>query len=195
MLIVISLFLLTLVMLLAIPISLSFKINEHSESKNKIVVRWFFGLIKFRVPLTQDASPVSESRLKKSTKTGSDKRSKKIFKLLLQKNFRHRLFEYVRDVWRSIVKQDIKLHIKTGLGDPADTGKLWGIVGPISSGLVHVHHLPVFIEPDFMYARFEINGHGTLRFIPLRIIFVSLKLFFSPVLWKGLRQIRQAEKL
>jgi hypothetical protein len=191
--------LLLLVVLLWIPLSLNFNFVSHRTSGNEIVLRWFFGLVKIRIPLEQGETPVPKKKLNKPKQQEVDNkevenRGKSAFKLLLQKRFRHRLFDYMSDFWHSISKQDIKVDIKAGLGDPADTGQLWAIVGPTSVALANIRHLSVNVEPDFINAGFQLDGSGTIRFIPLRIIFISLKLFFSPVFWKGLRHIRAGNK-
>ena len=197
MLIGIGLFLLLLVLLLAVPVTLKFEVSLPLNSKNQMVVRWFFGLVIIRLPLKPEVKPESNKKVdekpKKATKTGSGKGFKKVFKLLTQKDFRDRLLGYLNSVWRAISKQDMSLHITAGLGDPAETGKLWGAVGPLAANLVHVHQLPIHIEPVFMQARFDVDGQATFRLMPLWIILLSLRLFFSPVLWRGLRQIRQGD--
>ena len=36
------------------------------------------------------------------------------------------------DVWRAIYKKDVRLLVRMGLGDPAETGQLWVVLGPLS---------------------------------------------------------------
>lgn len=187
----ISWFLLFLVVLLLIPISLSFKFDQHRTYHNEIILHWFFDLVKVRIPLQQETLSTNANKFKQSKKTAAKNRDKIAFKLLLERRFRHRLWSFISDVWHSISKQDVKFHIKAGLDDPADTGRLWAIIGPASTAIAHVHHHAVIIEPDFINAGLEIDGRGSLSCIPLQVVFITVRLFFSPILWQGLRKIHK----
>lgn len=190
MLIGISIFLLLLVMLLSISISLKFEFDLDHISENKIVLSWFFGLVELRIPMQQEEAPKPKKESNKSKQKKAINTGKTIFKVLIQKNFRQQFFNYMSDLWHSISKEDIRFYIKLGLGDPAETGKLWAIIGPTSGALSNVNQFSLVIEPDFINAGFQLNGSGAIRFTPLRIIFISLKLFFSRTLWKGIWHFR-----
>ncbi len=186
--------LLLLVMLLSIPVLLWFEFDLNQTSDNKIEMGWFFGWIKFQIPLQQKTDPPPNYTSNKPNEQKSEKSGKSIFKLMLQKRFRQRLITYFSDVWRAIAKKDIKFHMKIGLDDPADTGQLWAIVGPTSVLLAQAQQMSLVVEPDFTTTKFEFDGQGTLRVIPLMIIFITLKLLCSPAVWQGLRQIRAGKQ-
>jgi hypothetical protein len=186
----ISLLLLLLVVLLSMPISLRFEFEQHRTHGNEIVVTCFFGLVNSRILLQEKATSKPSRKMNKPKEQEERNEGKAVFKVLLQKRFRHRIFETLSDLWCSISKHNIKLHIKAGLDDPADTGQLWAIVGPTSALLPSNHQFSVLIEPDFLNPSFQFDCRGTIRFIPLQIIFILVKLFFSPPFWKGLWYIR-----
>ena len=93
-------------------------------------------------------------------------------------------------MWRSINREDLRLRARVGLGDPADTGQLWAIVGPIS-GMLAVSD-EVVIEPDFVDAVFEFDGSGRLSLVPLHVIATLIGLLFSPAVWRGVRASRNS---
>lgn len=186
----------TLLVLLAVPVSLKFEFGQQHANNDHIELSWFFGMLSHRFLFQHELATSPKKTSNKSTHQAqaTKGRGKTIFKLLLQQRFRHRLFQFLSDVWRSTSKQDIQFHIRAGLGDPADTGRLWALIGPTSAAMAHVHQHAVVIEPDFIHAALEINGSGTIQFIPLQLIFIALKLIFSPLLWQGVGQIRAANK-
>ncbi len=102
------------------------------------------------------------------------------------------MFRFVADLWRAIRKQDVNLRIRLGLGDPADTGRLWAVVGPVAGLLANVEEASVEIEPDFMDAVFELESSGEIRLIPLQILYLVVALLLSPPVWLGVKRMRRA---
>lgn len=100
------------------------------------------------------------------------------------------MLRFGADLWHALRKRDIKLHLRLGLGDPADTGQLWAVVGPLAAMLAGVKDVEVEIEPEFLDAVFELESRGTLRLIPLQILWLAVALLFSPGLWRGIRLMR-----
>jgi len=107
-------------------------------------------------------------------------------------SFRRRVYRFVSDVWQSVHKQNVRLLVRLGLGDPADTGRLWAVLGPLSGVLARLRDIRIAIEPDFLDATLEVDSSGTIRMIPLRIAIIVLGLFFSPPVWRGIRSMRKS---
>lgn len=192
--IAVLLLVITLVVVLSVPVSLKFKFEQQHANNNHVELSWFFGMFSHRFLFQHEVAPSPKKTPNKSTHQAQATKGtgKTIFKLLLQQRFRHRFFQFISEIWRSTSKQNIQFHIRAGLGDPADTGRLWALIGPTSAAMAQIHPHAVVIEPDFIHTVLEINGSGTIRFIPLRLIFIALKLIFSPLMWQGLGQVRAA---
>ena len=107
------------------------------------------------------------------------------------KPFRQRVFRFIRAVWRAIHKQDLRLRMRIGLGDPADTGQLWALVGPLSGLLANNREASIEIEPEFFDAIFELDSSGSIRIIPLQLLYLAVGLLLSPSVWQGIREMRQ----
>jgi len=101
------------------------------------------------------------------------------------------MLRFVREVWRAFRKRDLQLHIRVGLGDPADTGQLWAMFGPLSGLLSTLEDASVELEPDFVDAVFELDSRGKVSVIPLRLIYLVLGLLLSPPFWRGMRRMRR----
>lgn len=95
-----------------------------------------------------------------------------------QPAFRRRILRFVSDVWHAIHKKNVRLLLRLGLGDPADTGQLWAVLGPLSGMLARLRDIRIAIEPDFLDSRLEVDSSGTIRMIPLRLAIIVLGLLF-----------------
>ena len=77
-----------------------------------------------------------------------------------------------------------------GLGDPADTGQLWALMGPVSALSSNLRDAAVHIEPDFNEATLEVDGSGEIRIVPLEFLYLGCGLLVSPSFWRGARLLR-----
>jgi len=192
----IALFLLLVIALLAIPVAVMFQVSRRQAFQGHITLKWAFGLVRVRIPLSEATHP-SPDIVKRPRKISRPKRKRTNratpFSLLKQRAFLRRILKFISDLWHAIQKRNVILHIRLGLGDPADTGQLWAIIGPIAGMLANVKEARLEIEPEFMDAVFELDGSGTIQLIPLQIIYLALALFLSPPVWRGIKQMRTVE--
>ena len=77
------------------------------------------------------------------------------------------------------------------LPDPADTGRLWGLVGPGAAALPADWRTRLDLRPDFSPGEPEVTGRLTARVVPLRLVAAVLAFLLSPaVLRAGWRAAR-----
>jgi hypothetical protein len=191
----VALFLLLLVALLALPVTLTFRLGWQQTLHGQVQLGWAFGLLRVRIPLSKAefASRAGEKPLKKKDRSREPARKGgNPFKLMRQKPFRRRVIRFVGELWRAVHKQDVRLRLRIGLGDPADTGQLWAIMGPLAGVLANAREAAVAIEPDFLDATLEFDGSGSVRFVPLQLLWLTLAMLLSPPVWQGMRQMRTA---
>lgn len=112
------------------------------------------------------------------------------FKLIWNKSFRRRIIKYVSDMWHAIQKKNIRLHMRLGLGDPAETGQLWAILGPVLGVLVNTQEASLEVEPEFIDVVFELEGSGSIRIIPLQLLYLTSAMLLSPTVWQVIRKAR-----
>jgi hypothetical protein len=187
-------FLLLLITLLAIPLTLIVQVSWQQAFQGDIKLHWAFGLIRVRLPLFQSKPPPAQGN-EPAQKIRQQKASPgKAFNPLAafrQKSFRRRIIRFMRALWHAFHRRDISLRIRLGLGDPADTGQLWAIVGPVSGILANIQEASITIEPEFFDATFELDSYGSIRFIPLQMIYLTVGLLLSPAVWRGIIQMRK----
>ena len=190
-------FLLFLIVLLAIPLTLTFQVSWKHFFQNEIELQWAFGLVHFRVPPFKPKAPSSEDE-EMQQKVGRWKRSssgkRNFFAVIRHKAFRRRIFRFIDNLWHAVHKKNLSLRVRVGLGDPADTGRLWGILGPTVGLLANVREASIAIEPEFLDTTFELDSSGSVRIIPLQMVYLTMLLLLSPSIWHGIRQIRMAEQ-
>lgn len=170
-------------LLLIIPVEFVFNYKNFETPVKKVILSWFFGIISFEVYPKK-----TPSKGKKELKTRSEKKKgtgfSKIRKILGNSKFTAKTYNTVRRLLSSAKPKLNRLYLKIGLGDPADTGILWGLLGPLS-GILHGYpDKDLVIEPDFLDPAFDVDTHGKITIIPLEIIFIAFSYIFSPVVLK-----------
>lgn len=183
-------FLLLVLTLLAIPLSLTFKVSWHQSFAADIRLRWLFGLVRIPLSLTPSPQPGKAQKGPRcSSSTASRKRSS--FAVLRQKAFRKRIWGFIHDIWQAIEKKDLMLQLRIGLGDPADTGRLWAVAGPIAGMLSTARETRVQLEPDFFNQTIELDSHGEIRIVPLQILYLTAALLLSSPVRQALTSARR----
>lgn len=189
--------LLLIILLLAIPITLRFAFYSDGARPNDVSLRWAFGLVRVRLATDKpSASPVAAAVPKKVPKQRRRRRSGRrpsLIRLLTFRRLRRRLVRFARDIWRAIKKDDLSMRARVGLGDPAQTGRLWAIVGPIAGVLAGIQQASVSIEPEFAEETFEFEASGRIRIIPLQLLGLVAALALSPTLWWAMWRARAAQ--
>jgi len=187
--------LLVLLGVMTIPLGLDFQMNWRGRLQGDIHLIWLFGLVHLRLP-TESVPASSKSgptgvkpRPQRKTKTKQKTNPLAVWRL---RPFRRRIIRFVRDLWRAIHKRDLRLQLRIGLDDPADTGQLWALMGPLSAIAANSQAAEVSIEPDFMQSTLEFRSSGRIRLIPLQLLGLTLGLLLSPSFWRGMRQMKKA---
>lgn len=186
--------LLLLIALLAIPLTLTYRVSWPQGSSNDTRLLWAFGLVRVRIPSRQSRIAMAKSDEAEQHAVSVERSSNKkpnVLAALRRKAFRGRIKRFARDMWRAIQKENVILRLRVGLGDPADTGQLWAIFGPLAGAIAHVRELAIDIEPDFFDTTLELDSSGSIRVIPLQMIWLTLGLLLSPPVWRGLREMRR----
>ena len=195
MLLTIAIILLLIVVVLAAPVSMKFQLAIRNGSQGVIDIRMLYGLIKTQARFPKPAN--SETRDKDNdekldlSEEAPQTGGMSVFALIRQRPFRRRIIKFVSDTWRAIEKRDIRIRMRIGLGDPADTGRLWAIAGPASGLLASLPNSIIVLEPEFYDMTFEFDGSGSICFTPLSLIYHVAALALSPVVWRTFLQHRK----
>lgn len=199
--------LLTLVLaLLVVPVDLRARIAAEAALSWTVQIRWLFGLIRIErgsaprraagreaaepKPAAPEgaAPPVSAER---GAAGGRRRRTARgIPGFVTEPVVWRRAARTLRALLRGLKLRRADAHIRFGLDDPADTGRLYGMLAPAAILLQSMSRARVLVEPDFERAGVAGRAAGELRIVPLRV----LAPLVSFGLWLGLRSRRNRNK-
>ena len=184
--------LVSIAVLLAVPVTLSYQLSRRQALEATVKLRWMFGLVRLELPLTPRRPAASKrgSGTRRKRQDEATGRGKNAIAVIRHHAFRKRLVRFLRDVWGAVHMQGLRLRVRIGLGDPADTGQLWAVMGPLSGILATIQSASIEIEPEFVDPVFELDSSGTIHLVPLRMIYLGLGLAASPSFWQGIRKMR-----
>lgn len=183
--------LLALLAVLSIPITLSYQVSWHHAFRGKFILCWLFGLVRVPIRLPgKEPSPAEGQKRRSHTDTGKrpSRNSPNFSAAIRQKPFRRRLVQFMSDVWKAIGKKNLHLRLRIGLGDPADTGQLWALMGPLAGILANTREASIELEPEFSDEIFEVDSSGDIRLVPIQILYLTVALLLSAPVRRAVRQ-------
>jgi hypothetical protein len=171
-----------LLIVLAIPVELAFSVQRR-EGKQRVrgTFGWLFGLVRLPLGKTKaraESRPVHRKAKKSKPRRGGASR---VWTVVRNEGFGWRVLRLVRDLLRRVHIFDLSLKVRLGLDDPADTGRLWAVVGPVAALLTLPPVARFAIEPEFNTETLEVDGKGHIRIIPIQLLFVILVFLLSPI--------------
>ncbi|MDH5392449.1 MAG: DUF2953 domain-containing protein [Gammaproteobacteria bacterium] len=194
-----------LIVLLAVPVSLSFCFSSEQQKQGFIHFKWLFGLVNFKTNFPDETESVSDNTQAQTqkekpvkTKPAKTKAAKAthdtrgFVTLLKQSSFRRHIMRFIKQLLRASHARDLYLRLRIGLGEPADTGMLWAVMGPVSSLLRNLQGASIELEADFIDAVLEIEGQGQFHLIPLQFIALVIMFILSPTTIRAWNTVRQA---
>jgi hypothetical protein len=173
-------------LVLVVPIDLSFRFHGVEALEAQVAIGWLFGLIHRPVRLTGNARRARPSDAQ--AKRGG-RRTHLAF-MLRQAAFRRRLIRLAGDLFRAARFRDLGLRLRLGLGDPADTGRLWALVGPLTAAAGRLPNAQISIEPEFIDTALEFDLRGRIVIVPLRVLALVIAFALSPPSIRAWRSIR-----
>lgn len=194
------------VALLSVPVELWFDVERNgsresslqsagSEAKqvwtSRLTVRWMFGLVKVPVaggPRKKRRKPKRERIPKKKRRAFPAAK----LRVMLQADFLQRVARWLGQTLRAIRWGEFRLRLRIGFDDPAETGYLWAVVGPVTALLPQRTLEALDLEPDFWEARFDLAARGRIRIFPAEVIGAALAFLLSPVTLRTLWQVVRA---
>jgi hypothetical protein len=181
-------------LVLAVPVDVEFRLEGIEPFTGEVGVRWLFGLVRFRIPGPRVGKPTPrpEAKPKAARVRARPKargRHRNVLAALRQAAFRRRVYRLVRDLVRAVHLHRLRLLMRLGLGDPADTGRLWAVVGPLNA-VAQLRNAELRIEPEFMDPVLEFQADGRLLLVPLRLLILAIAFALSPPTIRAWRTLK-----
>lgn len=176
---------------LAAPVDVAFAFAGLAPFRGQTTIRGLFGLLRFRLRIpgadVSAKAPAAERKRdeRRKGRTG-------VFAVARRAEFRRRVFRLIRDLVAAVRVRELRLHMRLGLGDPAETGRLWAFVGPLSAAAQKLQQAEVNIEPDFIDAVVDFRIRGRVLLIPLQVLVLAAGFVLSPVSLRAWRTLRSS---
>jgi hypothetical protein len=181
-------------LLLAVPVDLEFRLEGIEPLSGQLRVRWLLGLVRLSVPVPRAGEPAPGPRAKPRAarvraRPRARGRGRGVLAALGQAAFRRRVARLLGDVVRAVHLRRLRLLVRIGLDDPADTGRLWGLMGPLGA-LARLRNAEVRVEPDFAEPVLAFEADGRARLVPLRFLGLAVAFALSPPTIRAWRALR-----
>lgn len=184
--------LLAALVLLAVPVTISFSIVRRGAFSGRITFGWLFGLLRVTPSISAGGKRKRRRRKPAETPPGPDEPpgeapreatrgpAKRFLRLLKSRGFLRGVLRLLRGLARRV--RFVSLHVagRFGLDDPCDTGRLWGSICAATGFLHGSKRVRFQVEPDFNEAVLELDGRGEIRFIPVTLFLPAARFVLSP---------------
>ena len=178
-------------LLLCIPVDLTFTYERGESSRSRMRIGWLFGLLGKELGGEKQGG---ERQPKKMKAKKGRKNLPESLAVLRARGFAGRLFLLARRLVRLVQIRDLDIDFHLGTGDPAETGLLYGIIGP-SVDLASSSLSPnIRIEPNFVEETFEGHARAAVRVYPIKLIPPLIAFALSPATFRGIMAMRRARK-
>lgn len=181
-----------ILLLLAVPVELSYDIRLDADQRSaQGQFRWLFGLVRVKLPGQPDGSSKSEKLpAKAKPKRRAERPRTSPMAALSVEGFVSHLLKLVRRLLAGLHIHHLDIRGRLGLGDPADTGLAWALIGPISVILDAPGVTQVDIQPDFSEEVLDFSSSGRVRVVPLEYLAVMIRFMVSPTTFRAIRAMR-----
>jgi len=179
-----------IILVLCVPLEMTLHADVCGKPKFRLKLSWLFGLVSKEV--TRGKEPKEKKKLVKEKRKPREgkRRLRDILEILRTRGLLSQLKRLLRDVLSRLKIRDLIADFRVGLGNPADTGLIFAIIGPATflwnSSFPH----QIRVQPSFEdKAVFEGYSHGVVRLRPIQLVIPFLRFAFS------IATIRAAKRL
>ncbi len=191
---VVTAILLALGLVLAVPLEVGFRVERRTVTQGRVAFRWLFGAIRLEIPIPAGRRPGKRREKERSPARGDEAgrrrgRGRRLLSAARDDAFRARLSRFARDLIRAVRLDDLYFHARLGLDDPADTGRLWALLGPLGAAASALPGLDFDLEPEFVGPVLELEARGKAVVVPLEILAISGAFVVSPASLRAWRTV------
>ena len=185
----IILFLVVLLAILAIPIDLRFYLEKEEKLRSQARVEWLYGVVGKDIKSKKEKPKPKKKKKKKRKWKGH---ARPFLALVRSKGFIRRFIRFLKGIRRTASIRELKLNLRIGLDDPADTAMLFAAIGPLTLFVDRFSPVDTRISPDFEREIFEGRFSGDLRIVPIKLIKPTLLFVLSPTTIRAVKSMVMA---
>ncbi len=182
--------LLLLFLLLLAPVDLEGRMVWDNRSETRIRIGWLFGLVHKDLGGEEEEGerePPEDDEKKKTNKNKNKKRidGREVLQIIRIEGMPGRLEELVTGLIGALRIRFFRVHLRVGLADPADTGRLLGLLWSMIAPLEAFFPMDAKIEPNFYEEVFGAEMAGVVRVWPIRAAPPVVRFLLSRPAWKA----------
>ncbi len=184
--------LLAVLLLFAIPVTISFSIVRRETCTGSITFGWLFGLLRFT-----PSKPGRTVRTKKKRRPSADRTEpddspgetpsaapraagKRLTAMLKSRGFMRGVLKCTHGMATRVRFVSLRIAGRFGFENPYDTGRLWGYICAFTGFLHGSERVRLLVEPEFDEAIFEFDGEGEFRVVPVALLLPAARFVLSP---------------
>ena len=174
-----------LVFLLCVPVDMVLHLDKNGRPRLRLRLSWLFGLVSKEI--TRGKKQPKEKKAKDKQERGKSRQGRRfIFQILGTKGLLQQFKNLIKGMLSRLKIRNLAVNLKVGLDDPADTGLLFAVIGPIVSFLPY----DITVQPSFTgEATWEGYSRGKIRIRPIQLIPPLLKFIFSPATIRAIKTV------
>ncbi|MFC1965118.1 DUF2953 domain-containing protein [Chloroflexota bacterium] len=170
-----------LIIVLCVPLDVVLHTDVYGGAKFRLRLSWLFGLVSKDIA-KEKKKPEEKRRVVEGKRKPGERRKgiRAIFQILQAKGLLRQVQGLLKDVLSRFKVGNLVADFRVGLGDPADTGLLFAIIGTATPFLGSSRFHEIRVVPSFEdKAIFEGYSHGRVRLRPIQLVAPLLRFIFS----------------
>jgi len=169
------------VFFLCIPLDMVLRLDTDKRPRLRTRLVWFFGLVSKEIGRAKKKSKEKERGTEEKLKPRKRRvNTRTIFRILRTRGLLGQVKSLLKGILSHLRIRDLMADITVGLGDPADTGLLFAIIGPTIFFLGSSHFHEVRVQPSFE-DEIVFKGYvsGALTLLPVQMVIPLLRFALS----------------
>jgi len=163
-----------IVIILWIPLEIALQADFEGKPRFQLRLLWLFGLVSRDITGKGKKEAVTGGKRRRWADAGT------AYRVLRTRGLLRHIKEFIKGVLPCFRFREIVADFTIGLGNPADTGLMFAVIGPATVFLGASRSHRIRIEPYFGDdAVFRGHSQGKARLRPIRLVPPFLKLTFS----------------
>jgi len=178
-----------IILLLCVPLDTTLSLDSKTRPRLKLRMVWLFGLIS-KEPGQKKRPEKEKARVKKKPEKKRGLDLKTTLRLLQTRGLLRQFLILIRDLFTQLRLREVVVNLRLGLGNPADTGLLFAVIGSATPLLNLPSRYQLNVIPSFHdEAVLEGYLHGVLRLRPIGLVGALIRFVFSPATLRALKTL------
>ena len=179
------------ILILCVPVDMVLHADANGRPKFRLRFSWLFGLVSKEITGGEKKPEEKRKEVEGKRKRGeSRKRIRFIFEILRTKDLLRQFKDLVAGILSRLNIRNLKVNLKVGLDNPADTGLLFAVIGPAISFLRFSFPYEITVQPSVDgKAVFAGYSYGKVRLRPIQLVIPLLRFAFSPATIKAIKTL------